>query len=108
MPKHATRCEPARPFLDRIELAGGVTAPDDGADRSSGNDVRLESARNQRADHTDMGKATGGAAAERQSDRRLSAAYWFYRRIGGSGAVAVLRAGEEKVEHETQSPRALA
>src|SRR6266446_6172424 len=55
VPKHAAGCERPRPLLERIELASGVAAPDNGADRGSGNDVRLEPARDQGADHANMG-----------------------------------------------------
>ena len=66
----AARLQAARPFLERIEMAGGIGAADHGADRGADHDVGHDAVRQQRPDDADMGEAARGAAAERQPDHR--------------------------------------
>src|SRR6185437_16285284 len=60
----------ARPFLQRVEMAGSVSAADDGADRGADHDVRHDVVGEQGPQDADMGKAPRRAAAEREADDR--------------------------------------
>ena len=54
-----------------IEMSGRMAGADDGADRRSGDDVRLDPGFGQRLEDADMGPAARRAAAQRQPDLRL-------------------------------------
>ena len=86
--------EAARPFLEAVELAGGIAAADHGADRGADDDVRHDAVREQRAHHADMGKAARGAAAEREPDARARGGRLQRRGGGFGGTVAVAHARE--------------
>ena len=62
----------ARPFLQRVEMAGGIGAADHGADRGADDDIRHDAMGQQGPDDADMGEAARRAAAQRQSDHRLA------------------------------------
>ncbi len=84
----------ACPFFQAVELAGGITAADHGADRGADNDVRHDAVRGQRAHHADMGEATRGTAAEREPDARARDGRLQRRGDGFRRAVAVAHARE--------------
>src|SRR5579864_4075638 len=63
----------ARPFLQRIEMAGCVATADHGADRSADNDVRNNAACLEGMNNADMGKAARRAAAQNQTDQWAAA-----------------------------------
>ena len=78
--EHAAPGQAARPVLQHVETAGGMTAADHGADRGADDDVRDDAFARAGSDHADMGKSARGAAAERQPDRRPLRARAAWRR----------------------------
>ena len=65
-----SRLQAARPFLQRVEMPGGVGPADHGADRCADHDVGNDAVGDQGADDADMGEPARGAAAQRQPDHR--------------------------------------
>jgi hypothetical protein len=63
----------ARPFLERIEFAGGATAADQCANRGADNDIGINAGGFECVDDADMRKAACRSAAENQADQRLAA-----------------------------------
>ena len=92
----------ARPFLDRVELAGRIAAADHRADRGAGDDVGHVALGEQRADDADMRKAARRAAAQHEPDarprRRRSASAW----LPVDRLIAVLSATPQKMKHANQ------
>ncbi len=86
--------EAARPFLQAVELAGGIAAADHGADRGADDDVRHDAVRGERAHHADMGKAARGAAAERKPDAGARGGR-PQRRGGGFGRTVAVAGARE-------------
>ena len=64
------RLQAARPFLQRIELPGGIGAADHRADRGADHDIGNDAVGDQGPEDADMGKSARGAAAQRQPDHR--------------------------------------
>ena len=64
------RLQAACPFLQRVEMPGGVGTADHRTDRGADHDIGNNAMGDQRPDNADMGKSTRGAAAERQPDHR--------------------------------------
>jgi hypothetical protein len=93
----------ARPFLDRVEFAGGVAAADHGPDRGAGDDVRRITLGEQRLDHADVGKAARRTAAEHETDARPG-----WRRFGAcmrvriDGLFPVLSVTPKNMKHANQ------
>src|SRR5262249_9394797 len=81
----------ACPFLEVIEMAGGIAASRHGPDRGPGDDVELQPCLEQGAQHANMRKAAGSAAAQRQPqcwagwahERCLADRGLFDRYVGG-------------------------
>ena len=70
----AAQRQRARPVFQRVELAGGVAAADQRADRGADDDVGHDAVGEQRPHDADMGKAARRAAAEHKPDRRAGRA----------------------------------
>lgn len=92
--EHVADIETTRPGLQAVELAGGITAADHGADRGSNDDVRNNAARGECAHHADMGKAARRAAAEREPDGRPRGGRPQSLGGGVGGTVAIAHACE--------------
>ena len=96
------RLQAARPFLQRVEMAGRIGAADHGADRGADHDVGNDAMGDQRPDDADMGKSARGAAAQRQPDHRPpdAAQTDLVAAVG-----AVLAAAHQDIQHRN-SPAA--
>src|SRR5690606_27906344 len=58
----------ADPLLQHVEIAAGAGRADEGADRATGDDVRLVAGFLERADDADMGPAAGRSTAQGEAD----------------------------------------
>ncbi len=85
------RLQPARPFLERIEVSGGIGAADHCADRRSDHDVRDDAVGEQRSENADMGKSARSSAAQRKADDRPPDAAKSDLSIAVRGGVAAPR-----------------
>ena len=97
-----SRLQAARPFLQRIEMSGGIGAADHGADRGADHDIGNDAVGDQRPDDADMGKAARGAAAQRQPDHRPADAAEPYLVVAVG---ALLAAAHPAIQHQN-SPAA--
>lgn len=97
--EHTAYAERARPFLQIVELFGGIAAADHGADRGADDHVRHDAVLLERAHDADMSEAARRAAAERKPDRRPRGGWRRLRRRFG-GAVAVAHARKEALEYQ--------
>ena len=80
----------ARPFLQRIELAGRGAAADHSADRRADDDVRNDAARLERMKNADMGETARRAATQHQADQRTAAF--------GTGAIGSIGLGRNSID----------
>ena len=90
------RLQAARPFFQRVEMAGGIGAADHGADRGADHDIGHDAVGDQRPDDADMGETARGAAAQRQPDHRPpdAAEPYFVAAVR-----AVLAAPDQTIQH---------
>src|SRR5262245_10450943 len=97
--QHASHGERARPGLQIVHFLGGIAAADNGTDGCADDHVGNDAVRFKSADHTDVGKTAGGAAAKCKADgrtrwRRLRMRRCFRR------PVAVARSRENTLENQ--------
>jgi hypothetical protein len=71
--QHGGPGDPGDPFLQPVELARRIGAPHQRADRGAADDVGLDAALLERADHADVRPAARAAGAEGESETEFAA-----------------------------------